>query len=111
MVDAATGAETVLHRFNNADGWLPQAMLAYWNGVFYGTTGGGGASGGGLFGKGTIFAVDPATGEETVLHSFDGNDGEGPSGLIYGGGAFYGFTGGGSTACLDGYGTVFKFTP
>lgn len=67
MVDAATGAETVLHRFNNADGWLPQAMLAYWNGVFYGTTGGGGASG-----DGTVFTFNATTNPLNRLYSFEG---------------------------------------
>lgn len=54
--------------------------------------------------------------KEVILHAFtDGNDGAAPtSALLLGqGGALFGTTafGGGSTACLDGCGTVFEIVP
>jgi uncharacterized repeat protein (TIGR03803 family) len=59
-------------------------------------------------GCGTVFKVDPTTGEDTVLHSFTGHaDGAHPNaGLIMDGkGNLYGPTAGSGA---DGYGTVFK---
>jgi uncharacterized repeat protein (TIGR03803 family) len=40
-----------------------------------------------------VFSLDPSTGVETVLHSFDGSDGDSPSGnLTAVNGRFYGTT-------------------
>jgi uncharacterized repeat protein (TIGR03803 family) len=58
---------------------------------------------------GTVFKMTPA-GKLTVLHLFDGTDGDDPSGGLTLGtdGMFYGATPGGG---LYSYGTVFKMTP
>ena len=99
--------ETVLHGFNSngSDGYNPDAGVAVdANGNVYGTT-----SGGGTFGFGTVFKVDPS-GIETVLHSFnaDGTDGTFPFGssvALDKVGNLYGTTSRGGTF---NFGTVFK---
>ena len=63
-VDAATGAETILHRFSAMgakDGTKPLGGMTYYGGKLYGTTSGGGVLGGGCgtFGCGTIFELKP----------------------------------------------------
>jgi uncharacterized repeat protein (TIGR03803 family) len=76
----AAGHETVLYSFTGgSDGGSPQApLLRDNNGDLYGTTFLGGAN----YGVGTVFEVD-ASGNETVLHNFAGNDGKYPeAGLI-----------------------------
>jgi uncharacterized repeat protein (TIGR03803 family) len=117
-----TGVETVLYSFNCAagDGYFPAAPLIQGSdGNFYGTTVFGGARG-----QGTVFKITPA-GVETVLYSFESDDGCGPENnevaslivasnpgvsLIEGSdGNFYGTTSGSSISC--GNGTVFKVTP
>lgn len=111
------GKLTTLHSFNNTDGATPgSALVQGTDGNFYGTTGYGGttiACGGAFLGCGTVFQITP-TGTLTVLHSFNGNDGNWPiAGLIQGSdGTFYGTTNEGSsrTACTHGCGTVFKIT-
>jgi len=124
--EPATGAEKVLYAFcqaeNCADGRGPVGSLIDLNGNLYGTTAdGGGGSGcsdeGG--GCGTVFALDPATGTETVLHTFGGEtDGGTPvAGLINVNGTLFGTTeyGGGRSPCVNGYedgcGTVFSIDP
>jgi uncharacterized repeat protein (TIGR03803 family) len=102
--------QTVLHSFSDTggDGGCPYfgALLRDAAGNLYGTTYGGGDAGFGI-----IFKLDPS-GRETVLHSFAGTpDGAYPyAGLVRDAvGDFYGTTsGGGSGACTDGCGTVFK---
>jgi uncharacterized repeat protein (TIGR03803 family) len=106
------GVEKVVHRFNQAsDGQLPVAGLAKVNGVMYGTTAQGGAYG--PSGQGTVFSVT-TTGTEKVLYRFQGPpDAEEPqASLINLGGTMYGTTlsGGTSTRCTDGCGTVFSIT-
>ncbi len=82
-LDPATGAETVLYSFAGGDdGARPQAGLTYFAGKLYGTTFEGGLQ------KcsercGTVFAIDPSTGSETVLHRFNGKDGELPFGNLF----------------------------
>jgi uncharacterized repeat protein (TIGR03803 family) len=101
-VNIKTGAETVLYSFSGPDGSAP-----YWapalgpDGSLYGTT-----WQGGTYGDGTVFKLDPRTGAESVIHSFDGSDGRYPWGLtvadaqtIYGTAA-----GGGANNC----GTLYK---
>ena len=137
-VNAATGkaTERVLHAFGNlvADGAYPYSGLVQGSdGVFYGTTFGGGNDGcpiqiSGTFdnGCGTVFSVsiNAATNavEEKVLYYFqaDGLDGLNPqASLIQGSdGSFYGTTSqGGTGSCLGfegdpiGCGTVFKIVP
>jgi len=108
---AKAGTETVLYSFcsqtNCADGDGPNAGLINVKGTLYGTTEYGGAYGGG-----TIFALDPTSGAETVLYSFCSQancaDGTAPkANLIHVGGKLYGETLSGGN---NGYGTVFSLT-
>jgi uncharacterized repeat protein (TIGR03803 family) len=118
-LDPTTGAETVLHSFGNgADGWYPYAGLTPVNGMLYGTTAGGGITGCGGSGCGTVFSIDPGTGAETVLYSFCGRqncaDGANPyANLIDVKGVLYGTTAaGGNAACGGpGCGTAFSINP
>ncbi len=102
-VDGA-GHETVLYSFTGGtDGGYPGAgLIEDWAGNFYGTTGGGGASG-----AGAVFKLD-RRGNETVLYSFTGGvDGGYPeAGLIQDlAGNLYGTT---SSGGASGAGVVFK---
>jgi len=112
--------ETVLHRFNGADGDGPEGGLSS-DGArdFYGTTVTGGANEGGL--GGVVFRITRHSGNwrESTLYSFcsqhDCSDGAFPyAGLLSGkDGSLYGTTSGGgkdSFACPNGLGcgTVFK---
>jgi uncharacterized repeat protein (TIGR03803 family) len=101
-----TGTETVVYGFKGgADGCAPAGSLLSSGGVLYGTT-----QSGGQAGFGTVFAIDPATGTETLLHAFaGGSDGAAPkAGLIAVNGTLYGTTSGGGSASL---GTVFSIDP
>ena len=106
-IDAATGAEKIVYAFHgNLDGYEPDGGVTDVNGVLYGTTSGGGASG-----FGTVFSIDPATGRETILHSFGTRrkDGIVPSGALTAvGDKLYGTTSEGGT---DDDGTVFWINP
>jgi uncharacterized repeat protein (TIGR03803 family) len=101
--------EMVLHSFNGKNGSTPYAGLIFdAAGNLYGSTFSGGA-----YGDGTVFELTPETGggwTETVLHSFNGNDGSAPyAGLIFdAAGNLYGTTYGGGAY---GDGTVFELTP
>jgi uncharacterized repeat protein (TIGR03803 family) len=103
------GVLTVLHSFNNSDGYAPcGGLVQASDGNIYGTTESGGANDGG-----TVFRITPAGGL-TTLHSFGGSDGADPYGapVQAADGNFYGITiGGGSNNCPDGCGTVYKITP
>jgi uncharacterized repeat protein (TIGR03803 family) len=70
---SAAGVETVLYSFGtngSMDGALPEVgLVRYSDGIFYGTTEGGGA-----YNRGTVFKIT-AAGVETVLHSFSGHSG------------------------------------
>ena len=110
------GNLTVLHAFTGgSDGVFPDAALVMdAAGNLYGTTslGGGSSTCGGSFGGcGIVFKLDPS-GKETVLHSFTGPDGLFPfAGLIMDAiGNLYGTTssGGASSNCTRGCGTVYK---
>ena len=110
-LDPATGAEKVIHSFAGGnDGLYPASGLIAAGGLLYGTTAQGGSAG-----KGTIFSINPVTGAETILHDFEGGaDGADPVGTMTNvGGTLYGTTesGGGSTNCSAGCGTVFAITP
>jgi uncharacterized repeat protein (TIGR03803 family) len=106
------GAESVLHRFTEADGRDPKATMTKVNGTLYGTTVRGGTRGG----YGTIFTIT-TSGAETVLYNFKGRaDGAYPrASLIRVGDRLYGTTAyGGGTGCAgNGCGTVFSlpFSP
>jgi uncharacterized repeat protein (TIGR03803 family) len=102
---------TTLWSFDGTDGAVPDAALVQaTDGDFYGTT-----SGGGAFGYGTIFKINPA-GALTTLSGLcpasgcTGVHGATPmAGLIQGtNGNFYGTTESGGA---NGSGTVFKITP
>ncbi len=95
----------VLHSFSGStgDGSSPRGALAIGDGVLYGTTSRGGASG-----FGTVFRIDSDGSDFALLHSFttSGADGSEPEGsLVLDGGVLYGMTprGGASNA-----GTVFR---
>jgi uncharacterized repeat protein (TIGR03803 family) len=106
-LDPATGAGTVLHVFTQSDGHQPYAKLVMRRGVLFGTTEAGGNAGCAQEGCGTIFQLDPATGDETALHLFASTpDGASPlAGLTADGGKFYGTTTWGGAAS---FGAVFK---
>ncbi len=115
-LDPSTGAETVVHSFGGSgqDGASPYGSMIDVNGTLYGTTEGGGANCQSSGGCGTVFALDPTSGVETVLYSFCAqkkcHDGSEPTGaLIDVKGTLYGTTqGGGAYPCLGyGCGTVF----
>lgn len=105
--DLSTRQEAVLHEFASGDdGSNPFAPLTYADGVLYGTTFFGGASN-----DGTVFRVDPATGDETVLHAFSGPSfsGNPAAGLVFHDGFLFGTTAhGGRSSCSGGCGTVFR---
>jgi len=107
--------ETVLHSFNRngTDGWYPEAgLILYAAGNLYGTTYWGGTQWCGGSGCGTVFELTVRYGgwAYTVLHSFSGGDGAGPSaGLILdAAGNLYGTT---SAGGVNGVGTVLELTP
>jgi uncharacterized repeat protein (TIGR03803 family) len=104
--DPATGKTTTIYSFTGgADGNGPNGVLSL-GGMLYGTTiaGGTGANGG----NGSIFEVDPSTGQETTLYDFPGGkNGAAPFGnLANVGGVLFGIT------QIDGAynaGTLFSF--
>jgi uncharacterized repeat protein (TIGR03803 family) len=102
------GPETVLHSFGSSsgDGSRPESILDGNAGILYGTT----REGGGRHGAGTLFAVNPDTGDEHVLYTFRPNDlGAHPNGgLIRVGGKLYGTTFGNKAGCRPDCGTVFS---
>lgn len=103
--------ETVLHRFNCADGRNPVApLLLGTDGALYGTTFYGGSNDLGLVFRLAREAQDPSKWVETVLYSFTGTDGENPVGQLVedAAGAIYGVTENGGANLL---GNVFKLTP
>jgi uncharacterized repeat protein (TIGR03803 family) len=105
-IKRATRAESIVYAFaGNSDGGGPFAGVINVGGILYGTTVGAGASP-----VGTVFAVNPATGAETVLHRFgSGSDGLGvTTGLVNVNGTLYGTTGAGGAS---GDGTVYSIDP
>jgi uncharacterized repeat protein (TIGR03803 family) len=105
-----TGMVTTLASFSQANGYTPSSPLIQGkDGNFYGTT----PDGGGTAepGFGTVFKITP-TGTLTVLHSFNGTDGEKSLGALVQGadGNFYGTTSFGGANPNFG-GTIFKITP
>src|ERR1700685_228283 len=113
--------ETILHSFNVEDGANPDAAPVFdATGNLYGTTFQGGNSK--SCGCGTVFKLSPGANNKwtaTVLHSFNGTDGEGPflGSVIFGpGGNLYGGTNmGGNLLChvlgSNGCGLVFEIRP
>jgi uncharacterized repeat protein (TIGR03803 family) len=122
-LDPKTGAETVIYSFCSLgppdcpDGAFPAAGMIDVNGILYGTTSFGGTGGdNGKYcspGCGTLFALDPSTGAETVLYSFCSQqkcrDGSGPwAAPVNVNGTLYGTTLFGGRG--RGIGTVFAFS-
>ena len=102
--------ETILHSFTGPDGTNPSSSLVLGsNGVLYGTTEGGGASGDGI-----VFELSPPASpggswSETILHTFAGTDAAKPNGLALGAdGTLYGTAESGGAF---NHGTVFSVTP
>jgi len=94
-----TWIETVLYSFAGADGQAPQwALVADGRGDLYGTTSQGGANRVGVAYQLSPPSPGQSAWTQTVLHSFDGTFGAGPSsGLITdGAGNLYGTTFGGA---------------
>jgi uncharacterized repeat protein (TIGR03803 family) len=114
-VDPVTGAERVVYSFgvSKNDGGRPQAGLVELGGLLYGTTIYGPARcSDNANGCGTVFAVDPVTGVETILYAFKGGrDGTAPqSTLTVVDGKLIGTTSyGGGPRCSCG--TVFSLDP
>jgi uncharacterized repeat protein (TIGR03803 family) len=110
---AQTYSETILHSFTNTpDAAYPttESLVADAQGNLYGTTEAGGASS-----NGTVFKVG-ALGNETILYSFTGLNGDGQwpvAGVTLDAeGNLYGTTGnGGNPSCGYGCGTVFALDP
>jgi uncharacterized repeat protein (TIGR03803 family) len=99
-----------LYRFaGGSDGADPNGELLFLNGALYGTTVEGGGAGCGSSGCGTVFALNPNTGSEKVLHRFaGGTDGQNPMGhLAYANGLLYGAT----ADYAANAGTVFSVDP
>jgi uncharacterized repeat protein (TIGR03803 family) len=110
-LNPSTGALSVIYSFGESAGGAVPTSLFYIGGTLYGTTQSGGnlnCDEGGTTGCGTIFAIDPATGAETVLYTFTGSPGGvDPYGVINDNGTLYGATGTDFGQYLDG--TVFSF--
>jgi uncharacterized repeat protein (TIGR03803 family) len=116
--DPAKAKETVVHAFTGTDGDAPNGNLINVNGLLYGTTYQGGANvcetQFPYYNCGVVFSVDPASGKENVVHSFqnDGQDGDFPAaGLLEANGTLYGTTAGGGAGCNGGCGTLFSIDP
>lgn len=107
-LDPTTGIERIVLSFKDnpksADGGWPDPELLDFGGKLYGSTTVDHVSDPGL-----IFALDPTTGAETVLHIFRGvSDGAGPHRLYPVAGTLYGTT---STGGISNMGTVFSLNP
>jgi uncharacterized repeat protein (TIGR03803 family) len=109
-VNPATGAENVLYAFTGgADGGQINAGLTFDGGSFYGTS-----LGGGTYGWGCVYRINPATGVETTIYSFSGGaDGAGPfGGLVRFAGLLWGTTNSSLVSTdQNGGGTVFSVDP
>jgi uncharacterized repeat protein (TIGR03803 family) len=108
QVRAAGGAVTTMHAFAAMEGGLPTRLVQASDGNYYGTAATGGAiSGNSGISFGSVFQLTPS-GSLTVLHSFSGSDGSGPSALVIGpDGELYGTT---QTGGANNAGTAFKIT-
>jgi uncharacterized repeat protein (TIGR03803 family) len=83
----ATGALTPVYSFKGGlNGAFPIGELAQNGGVLYGAT-----VGGSNF-HGTLFSVDAVSQHQTVLHRFNGTNGDQPGGVTYAFGALFGMT-------------------
>ena len=108
-IDLQTGQYSLLHQFSGgADGGTPSSTLTLFHGKLFGVTEEGGANA-----EGTIYSIDPATGSETVVHSFTGgSDGDTPfAGLLAYRDALYGSTLNVASEYPNPRGALFKFVP
>lgn len=103
--------------FDSTAGFEPWGPLAFdTKGNIYGTTSDGG-NGSCNFGCGTVFELsltESGAYTESVLHSFQADDGHYPQGLVMSGSALYGTTSQGGGVCASnkyGCGTVFSVVP
>ncbi len=108
--------KTLYNFLNGSDGEQPAAALTFGlNGQLYGTA----STGTGANSSGNVFQLTPnsdGTWTHSVIHSFDGLDGNGPESALVldSSGNLYGTTasGGNSTSCYGyGCGTVFELIP
>jgi len=108
--DLASGTETVIYNFvGGTDGKYPAGILVHdGEGNLYGVT----QSGGSQFDAGTVFKLNPSTGAESVLYSFQlsATDGGGPTAgpVMDSGGNLYGTT---QHAGAHDCGTAYKLSP
>jgi len=97
---------TTIFNFNGTKGSSPflERLTQGRDGKLYGTTYTGGASD-----LGTVFRVDPASGHEIVIHSFDGTNGSNPAGglTLASNGDYFGTTQYGGSA---GDGVLYEIT-
>ncbi len=103
---SATGVLKVLHYFTYAEGYQSYGRpLVGADGKVYGV-----GYSGGLWGRGTVWQFNPATGRLAVLHDFTTSDGANPlGGLVQNGaGTLFGTT---AYSGPGGYGTVYKIAP
>jgi uncharacterized repeat protein (TIGR03803 family) len=106
---STAGVRKTLHAFTYAssskDGAFPAAGIVVLGGKLYGTT-----FGGGRYGEGTVFEVNPSSGSERVVHAFGNNtDGQFPqAGLTVVNAILFGTTLDGG---ISGKGTVFEVRP
>ena len=99
----------VLHRFGRTEGCGPDGVVADGRGDIFGTTEFGGSAKATKrcpIGCGAVFEAPSSSGYRiTILHNFDGSDGEQPvSGVIVKGGMLYGTAAEGGSGCRRGYG-------
>jgi uncharacterized repeat protein (TIGR03803 family) len=103
-VDPASGALSTLYQFSGVySGASSNATLIAAGGVLYGTSSQAGAAN-----KGSFYALDPASGALTILHSFaGGSDGDQPvAPLLASGGTLFGVT---PADGVSNFGTVFSY--
>jgi len=117
--DPTSGTEKVVYSIGSVDsGAKPEAPLLSYNGLLYGIASAGGTrspSGCPSAGCGTVFSIDPTSGQEKTIHSFGGQDDGGYplGGLVAEKDRLYGTTyfGGGSGCVEDACGTVYAINP
>jgi uncharacterized repeat protein (TIGR03803 family) len=108
---ATNGNVNTLYSFSGYDGAYPGTLIQGADGNVYGTTfyGGSDYDGSNLYsGEGTVFGIDPSSGDLWTEYDFSEGGGEAPNALLQGiDGNLYGTTAGGG----GGGGTIFATTP